>query len=99
MREIYQAQLLQTWEMQSITYKVNSEVIRWEMNETEKEKDLHRERERDQFANLDAAGKKKKKKRWMVISEEKLCQFLLFRFGSFNHVGLSVVMGLAEDLL
>ena len=47
MREIYQAQLLQTWEMQSITYKVNSEVIRWEMNETEKEKDLQRERERE----------------------------------------------------
>ena len=46
MRKIYKAQLLQTSEMQSITYKVNSEVIRWEMNETEKEKDLHRERER-----------------------------------------------------
>ena len=101
MRKIYQAQLLQPSEMQSITYKVNSEVIRWEMNETEKEKDLQREgereRERDQFANLDAAVKKKK--RWMVLSEEKLCRFLLLRFGSFNHVGLSVVMGLAEDLL
>ena len=47
MRKIYKAQLLQTSEMQSITYKVNSEVIRWEMNETEKEKDLQRERERE----------------------------------------------------
>ena len=74
---------------------MNSELIRWEKNELEKERLT--ERERDQFANLDAAVKKKK--RWMVLSEEKLCRFLLLRFGSFNHVGLSVVMGLAEDLL
>ena len=46
MREIYQAQLLQTWEMQSITYKVNSELIRWEKNELEKERLTERERER-----------------------------------------------------
>ena len=60
MRKIYKAQLLQTSEMQSITYKVNSELIRWEKNELEKERLT--ERERDQFANLDAAVKKKKKR-------------------------------------
>lgn len=60
MRKIYQAQLLQTSEMQSITYKVNSELIRWEKNELEKERLT--ERERDQVANLDAAVKKKKKR-------------------------------------
>ena len=59
MRKIYKAQLLQTSEMQSITYKVNSELIRWEKNELEKERLT--ERERDQFANLDAAVKKKKR--------------------------------------
>lgn len=47
MRKIHPAQLLQTSETQSITYKVNSELIRWEKNEFEKEKDLQRERERD----------------------------------------------------
>lgn len=45
MRKIHPAQLLQTSETQSITYKVNSELIRWEKNEFEKEKDLQRERE------------------------------------------------------
>ena len=60
MRKIYKAQLLQTSEMQSITYKVNSELIRWEKNELEKERLT--ERERDQVANLDAAVKKKKKR-------------------------------------
>jgi len=68
------------------------------MRQRKKKTYTERERERDQFANLDAAVKKKKKQ-WMVLSEEKLCRFLLLRFGSFNHVGLSVVMGLAEDLL
>ena len=62
MRKIYQAQLLQPSEIQSITYKVNSELIRWEKNELEKERLTERERERDQFANLDAAVKKKKKR-------------------------------------
>lgn len=47
MRKIHPAQLLQTSETQSITYKVNSELKRWEKNEFEKEKDLQRERERD----------------------------------------------------
>ena len=46
MRKIYQAQLLQPSEMQSITYKVNSELIRWEKNELEKERLTERERER-----------------------------------------------------
>lgn len=46
MRKIYKAQLLQTSEMQSITYKVNSELIRWEKNELEKERLTERERER-----------------------------------------------------
>ena len=47
MRKIYQAQLLQPSEMQSITYKVNSELIRWEKNELEKERLTERERERE----------------------------------------------------
>ena len=38
---------------------MNSELIRWEKNELEKERLT--ERERDQFANLDAAVKKKKR--------------------------------------
>lgn len=80
MRKIHPAQLLQTSETQSITYKVNSELIRWEKNEFEKEKDLQRERERQQFANLDAPVQNNKRR--MVLSEEKLCQFPLFRFGS-----------------
>ena len=46
MRKIYKAQLLQTSEMQSINYKVNSELIRWEKNELEKERLTERERER-----------------------------------------------------
>ena len=45
MRKIYKAQLLQTSEMQIITYKVNSELIRWEKNELEKERLTERERE------------------------------------------------------